>query len=501
MSQSATLDSPPKPVPSGSHMATGTLQVFLAEALLLPTGLLTAAFLTRRLGPDGYGLLLLATTIVSWIGWSITSAFTRTTIKFIGETEDWQPVASAVLQLHLLLGGLAVAIVWVFASPIAQVLGEPGMANYLRLFVFEVPIFCLAYAHRSVLVGLGKFSQRAIVTGTRWIARMLLVVVLVAAGLSVWGAILGSIGAALLELLVCRYYVAPPFISQTRFPLRKLWGYAVPLFLLALSLRFYDKLDLLMLKLLGGTTAEAGFYGTAQNLSLMPSLFTLAFVPLLLSTLTQTLKLGELTKAKQLGQNAMRLVFLLLPFAGLSAGAASEIIQLLFSPTFLPAAPIFALLIFGAVAMAMIAVTTCILTAASKPHWTIALTGPMIPLAISANLWMIPKFGPLGAAITSTIVASLAALATILAIYSLWKILPAFSSLGRSLLLCGLMFSVAHLWSTPGWLLVVKLLVLGGLIPLGLLLLGEFSNRELDWMRSRIDSALGFLSRKHRPSN
>lgn len=501
MGQPATLTPPPKPAPSRSHMAAGTLQVFLAEALLLPTGLLTAAFLTRQLGPDGYGLLLLATTIVSWIGWSITSAFTRTTIKFISEAEDWQPVAAAVLQLHLLLGGLAVAIVWVLADPIARALGEPGMVNYLRLFIFEVPIFCLTYAHRSVLVGLGKFSQRAIATGTRWIARMVLMVGLVAAGLSLWGAIWGSLGSALIELLVCRLYIAPSLISQPRFPMRKLWGYAVPLFLLALSLRFYDKLDLLMLKLLGGTTAEAGFYGTAQNLSLMPSLFTLAFVPLLLSTLTQILKLGEVAKAKQLGRDAMRLVFLLLPFAGLSAGAASEIIQLLFSSTFLPAAPIFALLIFGAVAMAMIAVTTCILTAASKPNWTIALTGPMVPIAIAADLWMIPRFGPMGAAITSTTVASLAALATILAIYSLWKILPAFSSLGRSILLSGLMFAVANLWATAGWFLVIKLLVLSGFVPLGLLLLGEFSDRELDWMRSRISAVLSSLARKHRPSN
>jgi O-antigen/teichoic acid export membrane protein len=482
-------------------MASGTVQVFLAEALLLPTGLLTAAFLTRHLGPDGYGVLLLATTIVSWIGWSITSAFTRTTIKFVGEAEDWRPVASAVLQLHLLLGGLAVAVVWVLADPIARSLGAPEMANYLRLFMVEVPIFGLAYAHRSVLVGLGKFSPRAIATGIRWIVRMVLVIGLVAAGLSIWGAILGSIGAALVELLVSRCYVAPPLISQPRFPMKKLWGYAIPLFLLALSLRFYDKLDLLMLKLLGGTTAEAGFYGTAQNLSLMPSLFTLAFVPLLLATLTCTLKAGELAKAKQLARDAMRLVILLLPFAALSAGSASEIIQLVFSPTFLPAAPIFSLLIFGAVAMAMIAVTTCILTAASKPNWTIALTGPMVPVAIAADLWMIPKFGPMGAAITSTTVASLASLVTILALYLLWNIWPAFASIGRSLLVCGLVYTISSLWDTPGWWLVVKLVVLSGLLLLALLGLGEFRDREVDWLRSRIGTVLGSLSRKHRPSN
>jgi len=55
--------SPPSLQP-GRHVLDGTIRVFLAEALLLPTGLLTTAFLTRRLGPEGYGLFLLAAPLV-----------------------------------------------------------------------------------------------------------------------------------------------------------------------------------------------------------------------------------------------------------------------------------------------------------------------------------------------------------------------------------------------------------------------------------------------------
>jgi O-antigen/teichoic acid export membrane protein len=500
----ANPPTPPNPhktlATSGRHMASGTIQVFLAESLLLPTGLLTAAYLTRQLGPEGYGLLMLATTIVSWLGWSITSAFTRTTIKFIGEAEDWRSVAATVLQLHLVLGVAAAALFWLLSKPVAGALGEPELAPYLRLFVLEVPIFCLTYAHRSVLVGLGKFSQRAVSTAVRWISRLVLIVALVAAGLSLWGAILGSLLAALIELLVCRFYVRPPLFWRSPFPLQKLWGYAVPLFLLALSLRLYEKLDLLMLKLLGGTAADAGFYGTAQNLSLIPSLFTLSFVPLLLSTVTRTLHSADLEKAKRLSRDAMRLVLLMLPFAGLGAGAAAEIIQLLFSSTFLPAAPLFSVLIFGAVALAMIAVTTAILTAASKPNWTIALTGPMVLLAILGHLWLIPKFGTIGAASVTTFVASLGAVALVLAIYLLWKILPPFPSLVRSLFLSGVMYGVASLWVVSGWLLVGKLLILSTLILMGFLLLGELSDRELELVRSGIRSAVGYFSGKPRSS-
>lgn len=467
-----------------SRLASGTIQVFLAEALLLPTGLLTAAFLTRQLGPENYGLLLLATTLVSWLGWSITSAFTRTTIKFIGEAEDWQPVAITVLQLHLFLGVSAAAILWFVADPVANVLGEPRLSNYLRLFILEVPIFCVTYVHRSVLVGLGNYSARAIATATRWLAKMILTIALVAAGFSIWGAILGSLISGLIELVVCRFYVCPPLFKRSPFPLHKLWGYAVPLFLMAISLRLYDKLDLFMLKLLGGTAAEAGYYGTAQNLSLIPGLFTLAFVPLLLSTLTRLLRENELKKAQELSKNAMRLVLLLFPFAALAAGASSEIITLLFSTTFLPAAPLFSILIFAAVAMAMIAITTAILTAASKPNWTIALTGPMVPLAIAFDLWMIPKFGALGAAIVTITVSNLAALAAVLAVYYLWQIFPSFLSCGRNLLISVLVYGLASIWKTPGWLLILKLGLLGLFIILGLLLLGEFSDREIASVRS-----------------
>lgn len=478
-------EKPPVPSPT-KGLASGTIQVFLAEALLLPTGLLTAAFLTRQLGPENYGLLLLATTLVSWLGWSITSAFTRTTIKFIGEAEDWQPVATTVLQLHLFLGVVTAVIIWLFADRLANALGEPRMSNYLRLFIWEVPIFCVTYVHRSVLVGLGKYSDRAIATATRWLAKMIFTIALVAAGLSIWGAIIGSLVSALIELLVCRFYVRPPLLRRSPFPMQKLWGYAVPLFLMAISLRLYDKLDLFMLKLLGGTAAEAGFYGTAQNLSAIPGIFTLAFVPLLLSTLTRLLRENNLKKAQELSKNAMRLVFLLFPFAALAAGASSEIITLLFSPTFLPAAPLFSILIFAAVAMAMISITTAILTAASKPNWTIALTAPMVPLAIAFDLWMIPKFGALGAAIVTFTISSLAALATVLAIYYLWQIFPSFLSLGRSLLISGLIYGLASLWETPGWLLTIKLFVLALLIILGLIMVGEFSQSEIASVRSVI---------------
>ena len=78
---------------TGRRMMDGTARILLAELLFPLTALITTGFLTRQLGPQGYGVLALALTTIIWIESAITSFFTKATIKFVGETNDWEPVA------------------------------------------------------------------------------------------------------------------------------------------------------------------------------------------------------------------------------------------------------------------------------------------------------------------------------------------------------------------------------------------------------------------------
>lgn len=471
---------------SGRHILGGTIQLFLAEALLLPTGLLTAIFLTRQFGIEGYGLYTLVATLIAWVQWSITSVFTRATIKFVGEADDWRPVGATVLWLHLVVSSIAMLLVWLFASPVARTLGEPAIATYLRLFALDIPVFCLAYAHRSILVGVGSFSQRAVATAGRWLARLLLIVVLVEIGLSVPGAILGNVGASLVELAICRFYIRPSLWAKSSFPMRQLWGYALPLFLFALSMRLYEKLDLLALKILGGTATQAGLYGAAQNLSLIPSIFAVSFSPLLLSTLSRTLSTGDRDLAKSISCNAMRAVVVMLPLAAMTSGASPEIISLLFGTKFMPSAPLLSLLIFGTLALAMISVTTAILTAGGKPNWTFALTAPLVPIASIGYLLLIPRLGHIGASLVFALFAIAGSLVTVMAVYCLWQVLPPATTLCRSTLISGLTYALAIYWYTPGWFLLLKLLLTGLLVPVAFLLLGELSTNEIVFVRSLV---------------
>lgn len=463
----------------GRRTLEGTVRIFLAEALVLPTGLLITTFLTRRLGPAEYGLFTLAATLIAWIEWTITSVFARATLKFVGEAEDWRPVGTTVMWLHLVISSGTVVLVWLLAPRIAVLLDEPVLARYLRLFALNIPLFSLASAHRQILVGIGSFRERALAGAGRWIARLVLIVLLVQLGLSVQGAILGTIGASLVDLLIARFYVRPPLFGRSTFPAHQLWEYAVPLFLSTLSLRFYDRLDLFALKVLGGTAKQAGIYGATQNLSVVPGIFALSFSPLILSVLSRALRDGDSHTVRRLSRDAMRMVMGLLPFAGMTAGAAPEIVRFIFGPRFLPGAPVLALLIFGALAAVMISVTTAILTAAGKPGWTFGLTGPLLPLAVVGHLLLIPRFGSVGAAVVTTLSASLGALASVLAVHRILGVLPPAATLWRSTLVCVVAYALANLWHAPGFLLLFKLAVIGLGILLAFLVLGEFSASEL----------------------
>ena len=210
----------------------------------------------------------------------------------------------------------------------------------------------------------------------------------------------------------------------------------------------------------------------------------MALSPLLLSTLSRLLYAGDTGLAKEMGRHAMRAVLWLLPVAAMITGAAPEIVQLFFGPLFLPAAPLLAVLIFGAVASVMLSVATSILIADCKPGWTFALAGPLVPLAIIGHLLLIPRLGAIGASLVTTLLAFMSALAAVLAVYRFWRIFPPAGTLARSVLLCVLAYCLAALWPAPGLLLLVKLPAIGVVIVLAFKVLREFNAQEIALARS-----------------
>jgi O-antigen/teichoic acid export membrane protein len=162
----------------------GSTRVFVAEALALPTGLVTAAVLARSFAPEGYGLFTLTAAIVTWLEWTLASLLARASVKVLADAEDWRPAGAVVLRAYAIGGVLGFVTLWVAAGPIAALMHEPSLARLIRVLALDVPLFMLAQAHQQVLVGTGRYGRRASIAGVRWTARMVFVLAPVLAGLS-----------------------------------------------------------------------------------------------------------------------------------------------------------------------------------------------------------------------------------------------------------------------------------------------------------------------------
>lgn len=460
----------------GRHLLGGTLRSLAAESLFPLTALITGAFLTRHLGPEGYGILVLAATWVGWVEWSMNAYFARPAIKLVSEAGDWKIVADALVHQQLRAGVAVMLLLWALAAPVSALLHEPRLAWYVALFALDVPLFNLVHAHRNVLIGKGDFAHSANLSAVRWLCRLALILALVGGGLSVAGAILGTVGASLAELIVARRYVRPSLFGASQ-PV-PLWSLGAPLLFSALCLGLYTRLDVFALKTLRVATHQIGIYGAAQSLSLLPGLFSLAFMPLLLSTLSRLLARGEEDAAKEIATNALRAVIGLMPLAAIVAASAPDIVAAFFGPDFVSGGTVLAVLIVGSFSLMTIPIASAVFVATGTPRRIPWLTVPLVPLALAGHLLVIPSFGGPGAAAVTTGVAAIGASAALWWINRVWQIKVPRTTVARSLVVSAVGYFAAAVWPMPGLLVLVKLPVLAICCGALFLALGEFTLDE-----------------------
>lgn len=483
-------DKPEKESQVGLDMLSGTAYISLTESINLLCRFVTAVFLARYLGPTNFGYFMLAATFIIWLELSIVTAFAGATIKHVGESRDWHPIGSMVLRLHLTVSMCVCLLLWLMAEPLSVLFKEAVLEVYLKWFGIEIPIFALARAQNNIILGRGLFRERAYIGAVYSIARLFLIVLFVTIGFSVEGAIMGSIAASLIELLAGRRFAKVSFFHRAPPNARDFWRFVGPLFLSNLSLRLF-RLDLFALKALGAAAAQAGFYSAATGLSLPPYVLAKSVSPTMLSTLSRLMSHDEVLKAKEIGASVMRSVCWFLPFVTMVSGMASEIVVFVFGPVFAPAGPIFSFLIFSALSFVIINIAQANLTAMGKPMWALKITSPMIPYAFFGHLLLVPRFGPIGAAIVTTSGACLAAIVAVAVIFRTWGLAVPVKTIFISSLSSVFALIAASMWTATGITVLIKMASISVGILICFIFLGEFKKSELNLVGEIVKSRLG----------
>ena len=475
---------PAPPAPARRVTVDGAAWGIVAEAVALPLALLTAAFLTRQFGPDGYGAYALAVTLVVWVESVVVAFLGRATVRFVSaEGNDRDRVATTALRLFVAAGVVVGGAVWVSAPAVAGALGVPAVDGYLRLLALSPPLAATLAAHEFVLVGRRQYRPRALLRVVLWAGRLGGALALVLGGLGVEGALWAVVGASAVALAVARVW-ARPAVWGPAFPVRPILGYAAPLLAFGLALRLLRQVDLFALKGFGATVAEAGYYTAAQNLALIPAMVSLAISPLVLASVGQSVGSGNLGLAREMSRDALRAPFLLLPFAALGAGAAPPIIRFVYGEAFAPAAALLPPLLLAGMALVAVAAGANILVAAGRPRVTMALTVPLVAVLVAVLAWVVPRYGAGGAAVTAAAVAVVGAAAMFAVVRSVWGAAPTWATVARSAAASAVAYAAGSLVSAGGAALVVVLAVLSIAIVGLLRVLGAIGDRDLDAARS-----------------
>ena len=482
------------PATRSFRLTDGVVLGFAAELVLLPTGLITAAVLTRALGPAGYGLFSVAATFITWLAFTTTTPLARAAVKFVSEADDWRPVATSVLRARLAVGSVAFLVVLLGAKAFARLLGAPELAPYLRVFAIDLLLFNLARAYRDVLTGQGRFREVAAVSLARWMTRLALIVALVLLTGSIMGAVIGSVGATAVELLVARGFGRITLRGRSPIPWSRMWQVAAPLVVYGAALQLFSKIDLFALSALQGAGADVGLYAAAQNLAVAPGLFALSLAPLLLATLSRLRRTGADADARRIARDALRVSFALVPLAALVAGTADEVVRVIFGASFGGAGVLLALLFAAGVALVVMSVAVSVVTAADEQRAVSLLGAGVLAGAIAGHLVLIPRFGAVGAAMVTASASVAGGLASVALVHRLWGV-RAYGTLLRAALIAGPAYWLATLAPTAGALALVARValvtafILGGFVVLGELDADERRRVRAAWPRRGLAGA------------
>jgi O-antigen/teichoic acid export membrane protein len=470
-------------------MAAGGIFMVLARTAVLPAALITAVFLARMLGPADFGIYNVAISIIIWARMTISMLLNRASIKLISETSDWEPLAIALIQIQLLLGTVAGVAAYLASPVLATAFGEDALEPVLRVFAIIIPISTLAQACRNTLNGRRAFRRSALLPVIAETSRLLLVLLLVGIGLGLRGAAWAALGAACAELWFALRSLRLRLWQRGAIPRRQFLRYSVPLFFDTLAKRLHKRIDLWVVQGLAGAMA-AGHYSVALSVNTVGNVFSHAFAPVILATVSEAWALGQRDAARSLIRQSLRLALWLLPFAALGAGAAPALIALVFGDAYLPAAPLLAWLSFAAVALVVMSATAAVFTAVGRPGTAFAFNGPLLALAIAGYFVLVPRLGAIGAAATTATTAWGVALATMVGVHRCCQASPGRGTVARIAVTSAIAYALAATWQAPGAWVIPQLLALCAVVLLLLFVLGEATADDLAF-------ALSLLKRGH----
>lgn len=401
----------PHPAPAGAGgMARSAAVVFACRILGLVTGIVAAMLVAKHYGPDIYGRISYALAFVELFE---VIAVLGTTIVITRELVLLRDHAAADFWRNALVTRLALVITAIVSMWCAAwFFWRQHPATFVMLMWASLGLLSsVRSAYQAVLRAWEKATWSAYVNLGRALSYMACIALLVICNQPGLRVIQASVAVTWIALLWDRRLAQRFIVSgghATRSGVMDLMRRSYPLALSAVLTVIQVRIDILMLKAMSGDAA-VGIYSAAMRLVESAYVFPVSLGVVVFPALTRAYaaRSGEL---KHLFSNLLVTMLVFgIPFAVMTAYFASPIIQLLFGESFSSAAPV---LVIMSMQVPLGFANICLvhtLFAAGRQKMELWASVATTLANVVANIILIPRLGPAGAAL-ATVICQLVAL-------------------------------------------------------------------------------------------
>ncbi|MFN8442295.1 MAG: oligosaccharide flippase family protein [Caldilineaceae bacterium] len=391
--------------PVGRRVLTNTSALAASNLWRIFISFILQLMISRRLGVEGMGYYTIALTylnvcqVISELG--LPAMLTRDLAQFPTQRRAYFRY-SFLLQL-----GLAIVLCFILAI-VSQLLPIEATAQRILWIVgLSLPL----YAVTSSCQTLFQAGERLeLIFGVETLVNTLILAASLAIlwnGGSVLGLVAVLVGTQLLSAIICllllrfvRLMSEPQ--EEIALSFNTLWQRSRPFFGLALADVLLQRLDTLLLSVLGNVTIT-GIYGTSDNLVRV----LLKIVQSLWRAIYPTLsRMRNQSQSRYFALCRLSLrygLIVLVPGAALGAVVAPDLMRLVYEDSFAAYAPVLQIAIWTAPAFLLELYAVTIFMVENRPLYSVLITGVhLIVMAILLPL-LIGGAGALGAAIAVTI--------------------------------------------------------------------------------------------------
>jgi O-antigen/teichoic acid export membrane protein len=399
----------------GAVLARGALGVFIVK--ITGAGVLFGlhVLLARLLGVSQYGIYVYAITWISILAILCLLGFHTSMVRFIAEykaKQQWGLLrgiihrsTQVVLVFSILASIIGVAVIWFLRQRLSD---EQAATFYIGFGL--LPVFALCQLREASLRALKYVVQSELLL--RFIRPVLLA--LIVAGLFFWtknslsaanvmaGNIVAVVGALFISTVLLRKALPEPASqAEPAYAQRQWLKVSLPLLLIAAMHIILKRTDIIMIGAILGPD-DAGIYSAASRISDLV-IFALTAINIILapiiSELYHTDKKQELQRIITL---AARAIFVFTLAVSIILAVSGKFVLSLFGPEFVVAFISLLILLAGQIVNALAGSVALIMIMTDHQNQAGAIIAISAATNIVLNAVLIPLFGLLGAAVSTT---------------------------------------------------------------------------------------------------